>query len=403
MASRSTKFQLAAARLFSAGAVAQVESAFHTADPKISRSAAKTTSRQRDRSANSRSARGSGGRRGFAARFSPRRRCTTAWRPRRNTPAAARIIWRPPISPPSTTSHALYSSGINGTGETHRASWAAPTFELSDIESFRSTVRLPAEQSQVIVLNGPDPGIVSTDEEAEADLDVEWSGAVAPAGDGEVRGLGFHEHDRRRRSFRAIHRQQQSRLGDEHQLRKLRSRRWDAAERRVLQQSVATGRRARASPHSSPPATAARPDAIRGVGTDRHLWTGRERTVLFALQRVRRRNRVQRSTATTISTGRRLTTRPVGSALSYIPGSRLERKRHGRAADRDCGRPAAARARIIRSRPGRAGPGVPADGKRDVPDVALSAAGHDGYLVVDSGRVTTSLAELRLHRLRWPA
>ena len=29
----------------------------------------------------------------------------------------------------------------------------------------------------------------------------------------------------------------------------------------------------------------------------------------------------------------------------------------------------------------QAGPGVPADGKRDVPDVSLSAAGHDGYLV----------------------
>ncbi len=31
------------------------------------------------------------------------------------------------------------------------------------------------------------------------------------------------------------------------------------------------------------------------------------------------------------------------------------------------------------------GPGVPADGKRDVPDVALTAAGHDAYLVQVSG------------------
>jgi pseudomonalisin len=31
------------------------------------------------------------------------------------------------------------------------------------------------------------------------------------------------------------------------------------------------------------------------------------------------------------------------------------------------------------------GPGVPADGKRDVPDVSLTAAGHDGYVIVESG------------------
>jgi hypothetical protein len=33
----------------------------------------------------------------------------------------------------------------------------------------------------------------------------------------------------------------------------------------------------------------------------------------------------------------------------------------------------------------QAGTGVPADGKRDVPDVSLTAAGHDGYLIVQQG------------------
>ena len=33
----------------------------------------------------------------------------------------------------------------------------------------------------------------------------------------------------------------------------------------------------------------------------------------------------------------------------------------------------------------QAGTGVPVDGKRDVPDVALSAAGHDGYLIYQEG------------------
>ncbi|MGA7423433.1 MAG: S53 family peptidase, partial [Candidatus Sulfotelmatobacter sp.] len=35
----------------------------------------------------------------------------------------------------------------------------------------------------------------------------------------------------------------------------------------------------------------------------------------------------------------------------------------------------------------QAGTGVPADGKRDVPDVALSSAGHDGYLIYQNGEL----------------
>jgi uncharacterized membrane protein len=43
-------------------------------------------------------------------------------------------------------------------------------------------------------------------------------------------------------------------------------------------------------------------------------------------------------------------------------------------------------ASTIYSKPSwQAGTGVPADGKRDVPDISLSAAGHDGYLIVQEG------------------
>jgi hypothetical protein len=50
---------------------------------------------------------------------------------------------------------------------------------IQDVRDFRSMFGLPAIDP-VIVLNGPDPGIISTGEETEADLDVQWSGAVAP-------------------------------------------------------------------------------------------------------------------------------------------------------------------------------------------------------------------------------
>ena len=49
---------------------------------------------------------------------------------------------------------------------------------IQDVRDFRSVFGLPANDP-TIVLNGPDPGLVSGDE-TESDLDVEWAGAVAP-------------------------------------------------------------------------------------------------------------------------------------------------------------------------------------------------------------------------------
>jgi hypothetical protein len=49
---------------------------------------------------------------------------------------------------------------------------------LQDVRDFRLIFGLPTNDPQII-LNGADPGLVSGDE-GESDLDVEWSGAVAP-------------------------------------------------------------------------------------------------------------------------------------------------------------------------------------------------------------------------------
>jgi subtilase family serine protease len=49
---------------------------------------------------------------------------------------------------------------------------------IQDVRDFRTIFGLPANDPQII-LNGPDPGLVSGDE-GESDLDVEWSGAIAP-------------------------------------------------------------------------------------------------------------------------------------------------------------------------------------------------------------------------------
>src|SRR5260221_6987384 len=73
----------------------------------------------------------------------------------------------------------LLSAGNDGTGQVI-AIVGETNINVSDIQSFRTLFNLPANFSSAnVIVNGEDPGITSTDEETEADLDVEWSGAVA--------------------------------------------------------------------------------------------------------------------------------------------------------------------------------------------------------------------------------
>ncbi|HLJ47739.1 MAG TPA: protease pro-enzyme activation domain-containing protein [Bryobacteraceae bacterium] len=71
----------------------------------------------------------------------------------------------------------LWSSSFDGTGQSIAIA-GRTNIKLSDVTTFRSMFGLTGNNTQVI-LNGADPGVVSSDEETEADLDVEWSGAVA--------------------------------------------------------------------------------------------------------------------------------------------------------------------------------------------------------------------------------
>jgi len=71
----------------------------------------------------------------------------------------------------------LYSGGIDGTGETI-AIVGRTHPSATNWSTFRTSMALPSNPPQVVV-NGPDPGDQGSDEDGEADLDVEWSGAVA--------------------------------------------------------------------------------------------------------------------------------------------------------------------------------------------------------------------------------
>ena len=71
---------------------------------------------------------------------------------------------------------------LNGTGETI-AIVARTDINSQDVADFRTVTGLPAAtpSNPNFILNGEDPGISSLDEQVEATLDTEWSGAVAPA------------------------------------------------------------------------------------------------------------------------------------------------------------------------------------------------------------------------------
>ncbi|MBV8818030.1 MAG: S8/S53 family peptidase, partial [Acidobacteriaceae bacterium] len=73
----------------------------------------------------------------------------------------------------------LYASGVDGSGQS-LVVVGQSSINLSDIRSFRSLFGLPANDPQLLLVPGlPDPGL-SPNDVVEADLDLEWAGAAAP-------------------------------------------------------------------------------------------------------------------------------------------------------------------------------------------------------------------------------
>lgn len=71
----------------------------------------------------------------------------------------------------------LWQAGTDGTGQTI-AIVAQTNINLQDVRNFRSMFGLSPHDPQII-LNGPDPGITDPGNEGESDLDAEWAGAIA--------------------------------------------------------------------------------------------------------------------------------------------------------------------------------------------------------------------------------
>jgi subtilase family serine protease len=74
----------------------------------------------------------------------------------------------------------LYNSGYNGSGQ-RIAVMEQTDIETNVISEFNSAAGISSRALPVIYLNGPDPGyLISTGDISEADLDIEYSGAIAP-------------------------------------------------------------------------------------------------------------------------------------------------------------------------------------------------------------------------------
>jgi len=73
----------------------------------------------------------------------------------------------------------LSSAGVDGTGQTI-AVMGQSAVVMSDIEAFQSAAGLTVKDPQTVLVPGTGSSEVFTSDEGESDLDLEWSGAIAP-------------------------------------------------------------------------------------------------------------------------------------------------------------------------------------------------------------------------------
>ena len=276
----------------------------------------------------------------------------------------------------------LYGSSTDGTSQSI-AVVGRTNIYLSDIASFRSEMGLPANPP-TIILNGPDPGIVSQEEQMEGELDVEWSGAVAKKAaiqfvvsastqttDGVDLSAQYIVDHNLAPVVSLSFGECESAMGTAEN--QFWNALWQQAAAQGMSVFVASGDNGAAGCDADSAAVATNGLAVNGLCSPSYSTCvgGTEfsgDTTDPALYWSPNNN------ASTL-----------GSAQSYIPeaawnqsgivtgGSGLWSSGGG--------------ASSLYSKPSwQSGTGVPADGRRDVPDVALTAAGHDAYLVCLNGQ-----------------
>lgn len=276
----------------------------------------------------------------------------------------------------------LYNSSIDGSGQSIAIAGRC-NIKTADVQNFRSMFGLPVNNPTVI-LNGSNPGIVSTNEQFEATLDVEWSGAVARNA-----AIQFVVS---KSTFSTDGISLSSQYIVNHNLAPVMSLSFGSCEstmgssqnqfwNSLWQQAAAEGITVLVSSGDSGAAgcdSASSTSARNGLGVN-GLCSPPFSTCVGGTEF----NDTSNPSAYWSTTNAPTT---LSSVLSYIPemawnesgtvagGSQLWSSGGGQSK--------------VYSKPSwQSAPGVPADGKRDVPDVSLNAATHDGYLVVMNGNL----------------
>ncbi len=267
---------------------------------------------------------------------------------------------------------ALYAAGVDGTGQsiaivgrTHppASNWA----------TFRSIMALPANPPQVIV-NGPDPGDLGGNEDFEADLDVEWSGGVARnatikfivskstfATDGVDLSAQYIVNNNLAPVMSTSFGSCESAMGtaENNFYRNL----WQQAAAQGITSFVSSGDSGAAGCDAPTETSATQGLGVNGLAsTPYNIAVGGTQF-----------NEGSGSYWSATNTG-------YSSALIYIPEAAWNES--GITAGSGLWSTGGGASTRYSKPAWQVCPGVPADSKRDVPDVSLSAAQHDGYLIV---------------------
>ncbi len=275
----------------------------------------------------------------------------------------------------------LYTSSIDGTGQSV-AIVGRTNLKLSDVQKFRSLMGLPAKDP-TIILNGPDPGIVSSGELGEAILDVEWAGAVAKnatiqfvvsASTNSTDGVDLSaqyivSHNLAPVLSVSFGSCEAAMGASENQF-------WNALWQQAASQGISVFVASGDSGAAGCDAGGSSAGHSAGVNG---LCSSPYSTCVGGTQFADTGNPgLYWSTTTNPSN--------YGSALSYIPETAWNES--GSVSGGSGLWATGGGASILHAKPSwQTGAGVPADNHRFVPDVSLSASGHDGYIIYMSGQL----------------
>jgi len=275
----------------------------------------------------------------------------------------------------------LISTGIDGTGETI-AVIARSDIYLSDVQSFRNGFGLKANDPVFVVTNS-DPGQVNGDN-LETTLDTEWAGAVAPGATVEVlissSGQGHDGVDLSSMyavtnnvapiitvSYGAC----EAAMGSSGAA--FYNTLWQQAAAQGQTVLVASGDSGAAGCDGSGSAKASHGKGVNGLCSSPYS------TCVGGTQFVEGSNPAQYWYPASLGSGS-------GSAMGYIPEAAWNES--GASAAGASLASGGGGASLYYSKPSwQNGTGVPADKMRDVPDLSLTAALHDGYTIVQGGMI----------------